>query len=121
MFFYLMHLCYLDESGTTDAKANTSHFVLLGFAVPADVWIDKDSRINKIKAAFGLSNVEIHTGYLTRKYPDQEQVLNFDALDYPARRTAVIKKREEHLIKTAALNRLLKNGGFFEHLFDKSV
>src|SRR5258708_19364084 len=98
-----MHLCYIDESGTTDLKANTSHFVLLGFAVPADVWIDKDQRINKIKTAYGLSNIEIHNGYLTRRNPDQEQIANFDTLDAPARREAVKKKREEHLIKTAAL------------------
>jgi hypothetical protein len=98
-----MHLCYIDESGTTELKANTSHFVLLGFAVPADVWIDKDQRINKIKSSFGLSNVELHTGYLTRRYPDQEQIQNFDTLDASARRDAVKKKREEHLIKAAAL------------------
>jgi hypothetical protein len=52
-----MLLCYIDESGTTELKANTSHFLLLGFAVPADVWTDKAQRINKIRTSFGLSTI----------------------------------------------------------------
>jgi len=98
-----MYFCYLDESGTTELGANTSHFVLLGFAIPADLWADKDRRINRIKAKYGLLNKEIHTGYIARQFSEQNQIANFDNLDSPARREAVIKAREQEAIKTVAL------------------
>src|SRR5437660_3858966 len=98
-----MYLCYLDESGTPEISGNTSHFVLLGFAIPADVWLDKDQRINRIKSQYGLRDVEIHTGYLSRRFPEQEKVQNFISLDSPGRRAAVTVEREQHLIKTVAL------------------
>jgi hypothetical protein len=98
-----MYFCYLDESGTTELGANTSHFVLLGFAIPADLWTDKDHRISKIKAKFSLSGIEIHTGYIARRYPEQEKIPGFEAMDSIARRAAVIRERENQLIKTAGL------------------
>jgi hypothetical protein len=98
-----MYFCYLDESGTPELGANTTHFVFLGFAIPADMWPDKDSRINRIKDKFALSNIEIHTGYLARQFPEQNQVPDFEKLDFPARRQAVQKVREQELIKTAGL------------------
>jgi hypothetical protein len=103
-----MYLCYLDESGTTELGGNTSHFVLLGFAVPADVWIDKDRRINKIKEKFALANKEIHTGYIVREYPEQKKIPDFEKLDFPARRDAMKNAREQQLIKTAATRPLEK-------------
>ncbi|HEX7862063.1 MAG TPA: DUF3800 domain-containing protein [Verrucomicrobiae bacterium] len=98
-----MYFCYLDESGTPELGANTTHFVLLGFAIPADMWADKDHRINRIKQKFGLSNKEIHTGYLARQFPEQKKVSDFEGLDFPARTQAVQKVREQELIKTAGL------------------
>src|SRR6266542_2930898 len=98
-----MYLCYLDESGTTEISGNTSHFVLLGFAIPADVWLDKDQKINRIKGNYGLRDIEIHTGYLSRRFPEQEGISNFVSLDSPGRRAAVKLEREQQLIKTAAL------------------
>ena len=98
-----MYFCYLDESGTPELGANTTHFILLGCAIPADLWADKDRKINRIKDKFALQNIEIHTGYLARQFPEQKQVADFENLDFPARRQAVQKVREQELIKTAGL------------------
>jgi hypothetical protein len=58
-----MYFCYLDESGTPQLGAQTSHFILLGVAIPAVAWHEKDQRVNVIKARYGLKDVEVHTGY----------------------------------------------------------
>ena len=98
-----MYFCYLDESGTPQTGAETSHFVLLGLAIPACAWHPKDKRVNAIKARYGLHDVEVHTGYIARRFPEQEHVPNFDKLDSAQRRAAVAAARNQALIKAAAL------------------
>lgn len=91
-----MYILYLDESGVQELKAGTSHFVLLGLAVRADQWKTLDANLDRIKAPFELDGVEIHTGWMARRYAEQEGIQGFDALDRPARRAAVeasIRKR----------------------------
>ena len=63
-----MYFCYLDESGTPQLGAETSHFVLIGEAIPAAAWHEKDRRVNAIKARYSLKDIEIHTGYLARRF-----------------------------------------------------
>lgn len=98
-----MYLCYLDESGTPELGSQTSHFVLVGIAIPATTWRAKDRRIDLIKSRFGLRDAEIHTGYMARRFPEQEKIPDFEKLDWPARRAAVQQQREQALIRTAAL------------------
>jgi hypothetical protein len=98
-----MHFCYLDESGTPEIGAETSHFILLGLAIPACAWHPKDRRINAIKAKYGLQDVEVHTGYIARRFPEQEHITNFDKLDSVQRRTAMTAARAQVLVKAAAL------------------
>src|SRR5438128_2332448 len=98
-----MYFCYLDESGTPQLSAQTSHFVLLGLAIPASVWHLKDNQINTIKSSYSLRDVEIHTGYLARRFPEQEQIVGFEEMDFVHRRAAVKAIRDNYLVKAAAL------------------
>ena len=97
-----MYFCYLDESGTPELGAETTHFILLGIAIPAAVWHEKDRRVNEIKAQHGLKDVELHTGFMARRYSEQEHIPNFEELDSPQRRVAVQAERNKSLIKAAA-------------------
>src|SRR6059036_2972911 len=83
LVFNLMYICYLDESGTREPQANTSHFVLLGLAVPADKWKAKDIEIVAVKAKYGLENAEVHTAWLARDYPEQATVPGFMNMSWP--------------------------------------
>ncbi len=67
-----MHLCYLDESGTSDIPGNSSYFVLAGISVPIWHWTACDREINELKRQFGLEESEIHTAWMLRRYPEQE-------------------------------------------------
>ena len=98
-----MYFCYLDESGTPQVGAQTSHFVLLGLAIPAAAWHVKDRRANVIKARYGLKDVEIHTGYIARRFPEQEHIAGFEEMDSIDRRAAMETQRKNSLIKAAAL------------------
>jgi len=87
--FFFMYICYLDESGAVEKNSSTSHFVLIGVAIPADKWKEKDSDISKHKKIFDLSEAEIHTGWMLRQYPEQARVPDFDSLSFKDRRRAV--------------------------------
>ena len=41
-----MHILYVDESGIEDLSSGTSHFVLLGVAIPSEQWKSLDSALN---------------------------------------------------------------------------
>lgn len=103
-FLFLgMYFCYLDESGTPEVAAQTSHFVLLGVAIPAAAWHAKDGQVDRIKTRFGLKEAEVHTGYIARRFPEQERIPSFDKLDPIARRQAVQAERNIELVRAAAL------------------
>jgi hypothetical protein len=82
-------LCYCDESGVPEVGANTSHYVLVGVAVPVELWDTKDPMLNAMKAPFGLAGAEIHTAWIARRYVEQEHIVGFEALSRADRRTQV--------------------------------
>ena len=94
-----MHLCYLDESGTSQIPGNTSHYVLAGIQIPAIKWKFCDNAIQKIKRKYKLEKAEIHTAWLLRPYPEQKKIPKFDSLDYSKRRLAVNKFRKKELLR----------------------
>ena len=94
-----LHLCYIDESGTSDVPGNTSHFVLAGVSLPIWHWRDADREITTIKRRFDLQDSEIHTAWLLRKYLEQSRINNFDNLGYVERRAEVMKARTRHLLQ----------------------
>jgi len=91
-----LHILYVDESGVEQLEAGTSHFVLLGVAIPASQWKNLDSALTAIKTSFGLGDAEIHAGWMHRRYSEQESVAEFSTLDAAGRRAAAemaIRKR----------------------------
>ena len=98
-----MRICYLDESGSPELGGGTSHFVLLGLSIQAESWKAKDAEIARIKQRFGLQGAEIHTGWMTRRYLEQERIPNFELMGVAERREAVQRTRDESLVRKAAL------------------
>lgn len=98
-----MYVCYLDESGSDIPGNGTSHFVYLGLAIPAESWKAKDQQVSDILRRYSLQGEEIHTGWVARRYVEQERIPDFEKLEHPARRAAVQAERATWLIKTAAL------------------
>jgi len=106
-----MYLCYLDESGVVEHGGNSDCFVLLGFAIPADTWKEKDSQINLIKDKYGLKDIEIHTAWMMRDYPEQKTIPTFESLSWHERRKAVLGVRSLNLARATRKynNELRKN------------
>ncbi len=73
----LMHICYVDESGTSDIPGTSSHFVLAGLAIPISEWKNSDIALNKILNKYDLARDEIHTAWILRKYIEQSQNSRF--------------------------------------------
>ena len=91
-----MHILYVDESGIEDLSSGTSHFVLLGVAIPSEQWKSLDSALGDLKATYDLRDAEIHTAWMHRRYSEQESIADFDALSRPERRSATelaVKRR----------------------------
>ncbi|MCY3879553.1 MAG: DUF3800 domain-containing protein, partial [Rhodobacteraceae bacterium] len=93
-----LHLCYIDESGTSSIPGNTSHFVLAGVSIPVWRWSQADSQINAIKAEYDLHNAEIHTAWVLRKYLEQSRIEGFEQLPRNERRAAVTRARTAKLL-----------------------
>ena len=83
-----MHILYVDESGIEDLSSGSSHFVLLGVAIPSEQWKPLDSALGDVKARYDLREAEIHTAWMHRRYSEQESIADFDTLARPDRRTA---------------------------------
>jgi Protein of unknown function (DUF3800) len=98
-----MYLCYIDESGVPEIGQGTSHFVLIGLSIEAWDWKGQDRAVSVVKRRFGLGDAEVHTGWMTRRYLEQERIADFVSLDSPARRHAVRTARDAQLIRIQAL------------------
>ena len=94
-----MYICYLDESGTTAPGDSSKHFVLVGLAIMATAWKNKDSQVAAIKRKYGLESAEIHTAWMLRDFAEQHVIPDFDANDYATRRRLVIAQRTQNLAR----------------------
>lgn len=94
----VVHLCYVDESGTPEVPGTTSHFVLAGIAVPIWHWRDCDREVGTIKNRYGLYGVEIHTAWMLRAYQEQSLVPNFESLGHAQRRREIERIRNKRLL-----------------------
>lgn len=109
--FFIMYFCYIDESGTPEVPGTTSHYVLVGLAIPVEKWRICERDINQIKQKYNLGDSEIHTGWILRKYPEQNRINDFNNLSYSQRRYEVEKYRRGELIRLQgipSLNKQLK-------------
>lgn len=111
----MVYFCYVDESGTPQIPGNTSHYILCGISIPVKDWKKCDSAINKIKVKYGLSDSEIHTGWIMRSYLEQTKIPGFETLSFNDRRSEVIKQRKAEIFRvkktnnSKALKQLKKN------------
>ncbi|HNS51803.1 MAG TPA: DUF3800 domain-containing protein [Anaerolineae bacterium] len=94
-----MHLCYVDESGTSDVPGNTSHFVLAGISIPVWHWKECDQAIGSIKNRYGLGDAEIHAAWMLRRYAEQEKIPGLAALSHVRRRLEVTRLRNADLLR----------------------
>lgn len=94
-----MYLCYIDESGTHSIPGNTSHYILAGLAIPIWHWKTCENEVSKIKNSYQLTNSEIHTGWILRKYPEQIKIPNFELLNYSERKQEVESLRLKELYR----------------------
>ena len=94
-----MYLCYIDESGTSDIPGNTSHFVLAGLSIPIWHWRNADRGVSAILRNYDLEGEELHTAWLSRSYLEQSRIPNFEKLSRTARRSAVQRERNAHLLQ----------------------
>ena len=95
----MTYFCYIDESGTPELPGTSTHFVLVGVAIPLEAWSEADRAISAILDKYGLVQSEIHTAWMLRKYPEQLRVPNFDKLDWATRHSAVRRLRAAELIR----------------------
>ncbi|WP_352421827.1 DUF3800 domain-containing protein [Proteiniphilum sp.] len=95
----MVYFCYIDESGTPDIPGNTSHYVLAGLSIPISHWKKCEKAIAKLKKKYNLSDCEVHTAWLIRKYIEQSKITDFDSLSYAQRRSEVEKLRKAELLK----------------------
>lgn len=113
-----MHLCYVDESGTSVIPGNTSHFILCGVSIPIWNWRDADNDVTKILTRFGLANAELHTAWLLRNYLEQQNVKDFAKLSHAARRSSVESERKTTLLrlqKTQQIKKYKRTKKDYEH------
>jgi len=96
-----MYVCYVDESGVPEPGGGTSHFVLLGLAVPLDRWKSLDLALSTCKAKHVLANHEVHTAWMARHYPEQERIAGFEGMGPASRRAAVRVERAADLAKAS--------------------
>lgn len=95
--FFMLYLCYIDESGTSQIPGNTSHYVLCGVSLPVKYWKRYTQKINNLKIKYRLKDCEIHTGWLLRKYREQNLITNFESLNDQERRNQVTILRQQNL------------------------
>lgn len=87
----------MDESGVPHRQGGTTHFVLLGIAVPVERWHEYDYRLSVVKAQHGAADIELHTAWMDRRYPEQESIPGFEEMTPQQRRAAVAKLRKAQL------------------------
>jgi hypothetical protein len=99
-----MYLCYIDESGTSDLPGTSSHFVLAGLAIPIDKWRYCERIITDIKNKYDLTSVEIHTGWILRKYLEQNKIRDFEKLNIQQRIQEITRYRRSELYRLQKTN-----------------
>jgi hypothetical protein len=95
----MVYFCYIDESGTPEVPGNTSHYVLAGLSIPILYWKICERGISKIKKKYDLQDSEVHTGWIIRKYLEQNRIVGFESLSHAQRRHEVQKIRKAELLK----------------------
>ena len=94
-----MYICYIDESGTSSVPGNTSHFVVAGLTIPIWHWRAADREASALARRYDLGDAEFHTAWLLRPYLEQRRIPGFEGMSRDARRAAVERARNTHLLQ----------------------
>jgi hypothetical protein len=97
------YFCYIDESGTPEVPGTSSHFVLVGFAVPINAWREADRQIRQILLRYDLAEEEIHTAWLLRRMVEQDKISGFAGMSRADRKAAVQRYRAGELLRLRRL------------------
>ena len=78
-----------------------THPILSSLAYPyqSGIGVTQDREVAAIATRYGLGGAELHTAWLLRPYLEQRQIPRFDQLDWAARRSAVDRLRNAHLLQ----------------------
>src|SRR5665647_633132 len=94
-----MHILYVDESGIEDLSSGTSHFVLLGVAIPSEQWKSLDSALGDVKATYGLDAPQVLGAGVHRRFrrfePTGTQDCDRACREAQGRRCGHLGQREE--------------------------
>jgi len=96
-----MYIIYVDESGTPELTPNSEHFVLAAVSIPLTSWKSYDSQLRDLLHNHRLVDVEIHTAWMARTYPEQERIPDFDTLSDEGRRNLVSIERRKDIAKAS--------------------
>ncbi len=92
-----MFLGYCDESGDPELGKGTSHFVFAAVVVAGWRAREYSRQLESVMGAAGLGGVELHSGWLARRYLEQERIAGFNAMSHGDRRAAVLGERQRQL------------------------
>jgi hypothetical protein len=104
-----MYLCYVDESGVPEIPGNSTHFVLAGIAIPVEHWRDADRAVSAVMARYDLSNRELHTAWMLRRYLEQSRIPSFESMNWTQRRAEVLRARTAEVYRVRALGIAKRN------------
>jgi hypothetical protein len=96
-----MHIIYVDESGIPELIPTSQHFVIAAVSIPLTSWKSYDSQLRNLLIRHRLIDVELHTAWMARKYPEQERIQNFTAQNDSDRRDLVTVERRKDIAKAS--------------------
>jgi hypothetical protein len=100
----MTYLCYIDESGTPEVPGTSSHFVLVGLALPIAEWARADQAITTVLSKYGLADAEVHTAWMLRRLNEQDKIPGFEKLSRAARASACERYRAGELLRLQRIN-----------------
>ena len=94
-----MFLLYVDASGVPELGAAPPTYAMVGLCLHEGAWFGWERRVNGLKRHYALpgADFELHAKEFCTQIVEQDEVPNFDLLDRPARRRAVLSLRREKL------------------------
>lgn len=114
-----MKLFYLDESGNPEPTGSSKSYILTAVGVPIEEWARFDREVNQLKISHFLAEQEIHTAWIMRKYPEQDEIESFEQMSHAERREAVRRKREILVAETIKKRNKSANKNI-KHIFDST-
>lgn len=97
-----MFMFYSDCSGTPQIEDNSKHYVMLGVSVHEKTWFALNNRVEGLKRKYSCQNesFELHCADIAVRIREQEQIDDFEKLNYLQRREKVEAIYKDKINKT---------------------